>query len=158
MVVLEKSEIHNKIGEMEFMKKFLQKHSRIALAGVVGASLFATTQFASASDDNVGYSFTIGPNYSNSYSSARYRETSSNANPWKVKFAYSAEGSGTFTTFWLDKSGTRVSVAPVVKQGTTEYNGTYDGAQKSNVRLGAENNNFNSSSYKVSGYWDEETW
>ncbi|WP_338134598.1 DUF2712 domain-containing protein, partial [Anoxybacillus flavithermus] len=46
-------------------------------------------------------------------------------------------------TFWLDKSGTRVSDTHDVKQGSgAHYYSAFSTANQSNVRLGAENNNY----------------
>ncbi len=65
---------------------------------------------------------------------------------------------GTVATFWLDKSGTRVSDVHDVAQGSgAHYYSAFSTANQSNVRLGAENNNASPNSYTISGYWDEET-
>ncbi len=52
---------------------------------------------------------------------------------------------------------TQYSLESAVAQGTgAQYNRAYDNAQDKNVTLGARNNNNNSSSFTISGYWDEE--
>jgi hypothetical protein len=141
------------------MKNFVKKYFRVGMAAVMGVGILAASNFTYASDDNIGFSFTLKPNYENSYSASRYRQTSSSSNPWKVNLTYSSEGAGTYATFWLDKSGTRVSDVHNVKQGSgAQYYTAFSTANQSYVRLGAENNNLSPNSYTISGYWDEETW
>lgn len=117
-----------------------------------------------AGDDDIAWEFTIYANHTNSYSYSRYRQTSSVANPWKVKLETSGEGKGTITTFWLAKQiepyyWQAVSVTRNVKQGAAATtSGAHKGANKSHVSLGAENNNYSSNSYWATGIWDEETW
>lgn len=140
------------------MKKSTQKIGKLGLALVMGAGIFTVSSMAYASNDNVGFSFSLKPNYGNSYSASRYRQTSDSTNKWKVNLTYSSEGSGTYATFWLDKSGTRVSDVHDVKQGSgAHYYNAYGTANENYVRLGAENNNPSANSYSISGYWDEET-
>ncbi|RLQ94882.1 DUF2712 domain-containing protein [Falsibacillus albus] len=139
------------------MSTFRKKMGKIGVTAVMGLGILATANFAHASNDNVPYSFTLKPNYANSYTTSRYRQTSNTSNKFKVNLAYSSEGSGTYATFWLDKSGTRVSDVHDVKQGSgNHYYTPFSTANQSYVRLGAENNNYSASSYSVSGYWDEE--
>ena len=139
------------------MKKIGKKTLKtLALSMVAIGAISTTTTFAS--DDNIDYSFSIKSYYDNSYSAERYRQTSNKDNKWKVDLQYSSEGNGTITTFWLDKSGTRVSESHNVTQGTgAHYYSAYSTANQSNVRLGAENNNYSANTYTVSGKWDEET-
>ena len=113
-----------------------------------------------ASDDRWGYGFTIQPYQANNYSAYRYRETTNPNNPWKVALESSKEGPGSITTFWLEiSSGANASASINVKQGAgAYYSGAYNNANKVNVRLTGQNNNYNSSAYYVSGHWDEETW
>ena len=144
------------------MKNY-KKVFRIVLVAILGILIFSLSAIGFAEDNNIGYSFTIKANYGNSYSSARYRQTKSKENPWKVQLKSSGEGKGTITTFWLSKStidGT-VVVSPTrnVKQGSgATYSGAYGSASKSHVKLGAENNNYSANTYTISGIWDEETW
>lgn len=45
-----------------------------------------------------------------------------------------------------------------IKEGTGDhYYSAFSSASQRDVCLGAENNNNSSSTYTVSGYWDEET-
>lgn len=114
---------------------------------------------AFASNDNIGYEFTIKAHHGNSYSYDRYRQTTDITNPWKVNMTYSAEGAGTVMTYWLTRTE---GFAPAsnthnVKQGSgPHYYYATNVASKKRVCLGAENNNDTSKTYKVSGYWDEE--
>ncbi|MED4942226.1 DUF2712 domain-containing protein [Heyndrickxia coagulans] len=138
--------------------KNMKKIGRITVLGLLGIGLFSSAHLASASNDNVYFAFTIKPKYANSYSGERYRQTENPSNKWKVNFTSSGEGKGTVTTFWLDKKGTPVSSTHDVKQGSgAHYYNAISAANKSNVRLGAENNNYSTNGYPISGYWDEET-
>lgn len=123
--------------------------------------ILMNTTTAFASDDNHGYSFTIKANYANTYSGSRYRQTTNTGNKWKVNMTYSGEGKGTITTYWLalfNSSHTIASATHDVKQGSgAHYYNAKSNASKKNVCLGAENNNNSTNTYKVSGYWDEET-
>jgi hypothetical protein len=124
------------------------------LLGLSAAPVFA-------SNDNHAYSFTIQPHYANSYSSAAYRQTTNLSNQWKVDLAYSGEGAGTITTFWLAKSVGRSvgSNTHDVRQGSGAhyYVATNSVVSATDVVLGGENNNDSANSYIISGYWDEET-
>ncbi|MDY2960369.1 MAG: DUF2712 domain-containing protein [Hornefia sp.] len=111
-----------------------------------------------ASNDNYGFTFHLKSKYRNSYSSARYRQTSNEYNKWKVNLKYNSEGNGAIATFWLvrAKSKAVASLTHDVKQGTgAHYYTATAAASRTNVRLAAENNN--SSACTVAGYWDEET-
>lgn len=139
------------------MKSLMKKYHKVGLAAIMGIGIFTVSNSAFASNDNVEFSFKLQPNHGNSYSGSRYRQTSDSTNKWKVNLAYSSEGKGTVATFWLDKSGTRVSDTHNVTQGTGDHKYlAFSTANQSNVRLGAENNNPTPDSYTVSGYWDEE--
>ncbi|NIK13411.1 DUF2712 domain-containing protein [Alkalibacillus almallahensis] len=141
------------------MKGLVKKHFRIILAGFLVLSMLATSGIALASDDNHDFSFDISSYYDNSYSDERYRQTDSTNNDWKVDLSYSSEGAGTITNFWLHKGSDRVSEYYSVKQGSgAHYYPAYSTANESDVKLGAENNNYSANTYYVSGYWDEETW
>lgn len=83
----------------------------------------------------------------------------------------SGEGVGTKTRYWLELGvengsnvGTNVS-PPVdviagngsVNSGRNYYVRAESTANRKNVRLTAENNNYSSNTYSVTGIWDEET-
>lgn len=112
-----------------------------------------------ASDDKWGYAFRIKGYQENTRTGPRYRQTSNTENPWKVALEKSGEGTGTITTFWLEvKSGKNVSTSVNAKQGHAPYyTSAYDDANRVNVYLTAQNNNYNAGFYDVSGNWDEET-
>lgn len=140
------------------MKNVIKKYKRVGLGAAVGISVIGFGNMAFAANDNIPYNFSMQPNYGNTYSSPEYRQTTNTQNQWKVNLAYSSEGVGTITTFWLDKSGTVVADPKPVTQGTGDKKfDAYGTASQSNVRLGAENNNYSASGYTASGYWDEET-
>lgn len=140
------------------MKNLFKKYFRVGVAAIMGLGILTASNFTYASNDNIGFSYTLKPHYANNYSAERYRQTTNPSNPWKVNLTYSSEGAGTIATFWLDKAGTRVSDVHDVKQGSgAHYYSAFSTANKSNVRLGAENNNDSPNSYTISGYWDEET-
>lgn len=124
-----------------------------------------TTVFSSllvnATDDKIDYSFTIdGWRCNGREEAGRYRQTTHTDNPWKVKMESSKEGDNTYTNYWLEKyDETNVSIKRQVKVGLGPYyTDAKSGASQTTVYLTAENNNFNGTSYKVSGFWDEETW
>jgi hypothetical protein len=130
----------------------------LALGILVGVFLPATISYAG--NDDFYYKFYLQGYYKNSHSEYRYRETADPLNLWKVQVWKSGEttGSGDVSTFWLEISdGTNVSPSMDVEEGwgyhyaTTTTKGT-----KTNVRLTAENNNFNGSSFYIEGFWDEE--
>ncbi|MBH0161835.1 DUF2712 domain-containing protein [Fictibacillus sp. 26RED30] len=139
------------------MKKTIKKYYRVGLAGVMGITLLTAGNVALASNDNVEYSFSLKPEHGNSYSKERYRQTTDTSNKWKVNYSYSSEGKGTVATYWLDKSGTRVSDTHDVAQGSgAKYYTAFSTANQKDVRLGVENNNYTTSGFTASGYWDEE--
>lgn len=130
---------------------------KLVSAAVLSLSLLATAGSTFASNDNHGFSFTIKPEHANNYSGERYRQTTDTNNKWKVNLQTSGEGKGTITTFWLDKSGTRVSnIVDAVQGNGAYYREAFSSASQSYVRLGAENNNFSTSGYTATGVWDEE--
>lgn len=137
------------------------KNKKLSIYTIILATviILVMASVAFASNDNYGYTFQLGPHYKNSYSGARYRQTSNENNKWKVNLVYNSEGAGGKATFWLakdNKNRTVVSYTHTIKQGSgAHYYGATAAASRTNVRLGAENNN--SSSCVVSGYWDEET-
>lgn len=150
------------------MKKRIKK-SKYIKAGL--AFFLATVWYASdnktfASNDNHGYSFEIQPYHYNNYSAKRYRQTTHVENEWKVNLISSGEGKGTITTFWLGKYNDDAfynyeqgSITRNIKQGSgNHYTEAYSKANKSYVALGAENNNYTTNTYWVSGNWDEEVW
>ncbi len=145
------------------MRKKAELKIKKAAAFMAAIAFVLTTGFASinASDDNISYSFKLKANYANSYTKSRYHQTSNTKNKWKINHAYSSEGRNTIATFWLAKSNsshTRVSNTHDVHQGTgPHYYNAWSGASKTDVCLGAENNNGTSKEYSISGYWDEET-
>ena len=109
----------------------------------------------------IPYSLKIKANYANTYSDEEYRQTTNTQNKWKVNMTYSEEGKGTITTYWLaayNSNHDRVSATHDIKEGTGDYYySAFSSASQRDVCLGAENNNNSSSTYTVSGYWDEET-
>ncbi|OJG97479.1 hypothetical protein RV18_GL000760 [Enterococcus termitis] len=145
------------------MKEDNMKRKKVKLILILGLLLSVSGVFssipASASNDDWGFGFTIQANQANSRSSARYRETTKTNNQWKVNMQKSGEGGGTITRYWLEvPNGTNVSTSKNVKQGGgAYYTNAYSDASKKNVHLTAENNNYNRATYRVSGYWDEET-
>lgn len=129
---------------------------------VMGTKFNAQTLVSNKSDDNIWFSMKIYGEQTNSWTDARWRQTDSVDNKWKVDFQNSNEEGAeyTITTFWLEHTnGTNVSDAHDVKEGTgAHYYTPRESANESYVRLTAENNDFDFNSYSISGYWDEETW
>ena len=144
------------------MKK--RKIKFFLMVSVMGVSIFALNNVSIAADDNIGFKFTIKSVQENAYSGSRYRQTNDTNNKWKVQLKSSGEGKGTITRFWLAKKTTWdgnvvASDLKNVKQGAgATYSTAYKKANKSDVVLGAENNNVSYNTYSVSGVWDEETW
>ena len=141
---------------MKFMKKMF---ASVFVVAVV-FSCVSTINAHAATNDNYDYKFQIGRWAGNgSVEKARERTTEYYNNAWKVRLDTSGEGTGTITRFWLElKSGTNVTGAIQAKQGGAEqYKIAYPEAQKKWVYLTGENNNYNNSTYYVTGIWDEET-
>ncbi|MDP1419579.1 DUF2712 domain-containing protein [Peribacillus simplex] len=143
----------------------MKKVRVIALGTILACSIGLGTLSVEAGNDKSGYSFTIKKEQANSYTGTEYRQTTTERNTWKVRMYKSTEGTNTLTTYWLEKSnGTNVSPAVKVKAGSggensgrNHYIKGNSGANATEVRLTAENNNYSSNSYSVKGYWDEET-
>lgn len=113
---------------------------------------------SNAKNNNIGYSFSVGYHQYPGFSASRYRETYNNKNCWKANMEYSEEGKNTVMNFWLAKNSTNVSdIVPLRQGGVTKYRYAYNEAARTNVRLKAVNNNYVIKSYKIAGYWDEET-
>mgnify|MGYP001028678810 CR=1 FL=1 len=140
---------------MKLKKKIMASVFSLAVVGTV----FSGSLVKAAKNNNIGYSFYIGAYERESYcSDVRTRSTSNPKNCWKVNLAYSGEGKGKVTRFWLAKGTSVVSDSVNAKQGgAVRYKYAFSSANKSNVRLRACNNNYSASGYTVSGYWDEET-
>lgn len=140
-----------------------RKSSLLMFVLIVTAVLSIGTGALAANNpsDDVSFSFTIpassnpdaGTTYANGYSSAKSRSTAEKNAPWYLNFGYSAEGAGTITTMWLDKSRTPYSWAADFTQGRT-YTTKVKSDVSGSVRIGAENNNLSAKSYTVSGSWD----
>lgn len=142
------------------MKKQFKKVTKLFLAAIIALGVYIPLNTL-ASDDDIAYKFTIYSYQKNGKEkNGRYRQTSYVDNPWKVRLDSSGEGKGTYTRFWLENaSATNVSIEKNVKQGAgAYYTNPYSSANKTDVWLTGENNNYNGKSYTVSGIWDEETW
>lgn len=140
---------------MKFKKRVMASVFGLAVAGTVcSGSLVKATQ-----DNDIGFSFSVSAYQRESYASeSRTRSTTNTKDCWKVDLAYSGEGKGTVTKFWLAKGNSVVSDSVNAKQGgAVRYKHAFSSASRSSVRLRACNNNYSSSGYKISGYWDEET-
>lgn len=125
------------------------------------ALFYGLANFASASNDNYAFDTIVKPYWLENYNSgSRFRDTSHTNNPWKVNLKYSGEGEGTITEFWLENSkDVRVTKKERVKQGVgAHYFKAFDSASRTKVWLMCQNNNFAGETYRVTGYWDEETW
>lgn len=134
---------------------------RIGTFVIAFTLIISSVVISKAANDNHEYAFNLKAHYGNSYSAARYRQTTNTANKWKVNLVSSSEGKGKKATFWLakdNKSKTIVSATHDVAQGTgAHYYKAKSKASKTDVKLGAENNNDSPNTYAISGYWDEET-
>ncbi|CAH0301514.1 hypothetical protein SRABI134_04666 [Peribacillus sp. Bi134] len=145
------------------MKK--RKGRVIALGTILACSIGLGTLSVEAGNENSVYSFKIKKEQDNEYTRTKYRQTTTERNTWKVRMYHSQEGTNTYTTYWLEKStGTNVSPSAKVKAGSGGLNSGRNhyvkgnaGANATEVRLTAENNNYSSNTYSVDGYWDEET-
>ena len=139
-----------------------KKIFKSTVASTLVLGMLAMPHITKASNDNYAYEFNIQAHYGNTYSpEARYRQTTDTTNKWKVSLENSTEGTGTKMTFWLAKDNAKktvVSGTHDVTQGTgAHYYNAKSEASKTDVKLGAENNNDTTNSYTISGYWDEET-
>lgn len=141
------------------MKKLIKRKVMIIFAMAMIIAMNTMTVFAS--NDNYGYSYTVKAEHGNTYTQvSRYRQTTNTKNQWKVDMTYSGEGKGTVTTYWLALFDTHAIASGThnVTQGSgAKYFDATSVASQRNVCLGFENNNYTTSTYVVSGYWDEET-
>jgi hypothetical protein len=118
-----------------------------------------------AADHNITFGFTIEKVQGTAYlpsNQKRYRQTKYVKNPWKVDFAWSQEGYGTYMNFTLalarkDLRGYTAGWKRV-RVGHENYYNARSLHNQNNVILAGQNNNWNYKKYIVSGYWDEETW
>lgn len=132
----------------------MKKGRVIALGTILACSIGLGTLSVEAGNANSGYSFMIKKDQDTS-TGTKYRQTTTERNTWRVRMYYSKEGTNTLTTYWLEKSnGTNVSPAVDVKAGSggensgrNHYIKGNSGANATEVRLTAENNNINSSTY-----------
>ena len=142
------------------MNKTIRKKLSMVLVAVM-ALFYGFANFASASNDNYVFDTIVKPYWLDNYNpGGRFRDTTHTNNPWKVNLRYSGEGRGTLTDFWLEnRNDTRVTNKETVKQGVgAHYFKAYASASQTKVWLMCENNNFNGETYRITGYWDEETW
>ncbi|MCC8192116.1 MAG: DUF2712 domain-containing protein [Ruminococcus sp.] len=132
-----------------------------SLCAIASTSMIASNVMAAYQDNNVSYSFRIQGSVDNAQEAkGRFRETKDNTNSWKIQLKESGEGSGTYTTFWIEnENGKSASAEYVIQQGKpAKYKMANDKGDHITVYLTAENNNFCSTKqYNVSGIWDEET-
>lgn len=141
------------------MTKRMKKIAGIVLTAISVATLAIPSVYAGMEND-FAFKFKVGSFKRNGHcDTERNRQTADPADRWKVELTSSGEGKGTYTTFWLENyDEDNVSETVKVKQGKGYY---YRPSKRSGcktyVYLTAENNNFNSNSYEVRGYWDEET-
>lgn len=143
------------------MKERTKKISAVFLVLLAVSTFFASSLVAHASvDSNIEYSFVVKANNGlNKDPDGRRRQTSNNNNAWKVNLRVSGEGDKTATKFRLClKDDSAASAWHTVIQGSgSHYYATNDAADHKTVYLQGQNNNTSTKSYKVSGYWDEET-
>jgi len=138
------------------MKKLVQV---VVAAGLISAALLSSLP-VSAANDNANYTFRVHGLKQNTQAGGRYRQTTNYKNNWKVNLVNSSEGPHTKTTFWLEKGGggnVSPSVTKTAGNGPSYRRVNSDFNGKQTVMLTAQNNNFNTEEYNISGYWDEET-
>lgn len=129
------------------------------ILGITAGICMLSSLSTMASDDSYGFTLTVKVRQYNSSTVDHYRQTDNVANPWKVRIFQSGEGRDTITVCWLEKGQQNVSPDVYVQEGhAAYYSSPYEEANKSNVHMSIENNNYNNHSYTVSGDWDEETW
>ena len=118
---------------------------------------FVMVNSYAAESGSRSYSFRIQAHQTNAQTTySLYRDVAKTnySTPWYVNMTKSGEGSGTVTTYWLElKDGTNVSPDVDAKVGSHYHPAAYGTANSQNVWLTAENNNYNSTLYNVSGYW-----
>ncbi|WP_312092316.1 DUF2712 domain-containing protein [Niallia sp.] len=88
------------------------------------------------------------------------RESGDSRVQWGVSLTNSDEGNGTYTRFWLELgTGANVTNGHDVKEGGGYKQYDFEKASDAKgkkVYLTAENNNYNSSTFEITGEWDEE--
>ena len=139
------------------MKRNILKRS---IVGMAALCMLVSPAVSKASDDNHPFGFTIKAYQGDTYASPRYRQTTNTSNKWKVNLKDSSEGREAVMTFWLAKDSNNAVASGLynVAQGTgAHYYNAKSNASQTDVKLGAENNNYTANTYTVSGVWDEET-
>ncbi|EHN58426.1 MAG: DUF2712 domain-containing protein [Oenococcus sp.] len=116
-----------------------------------------------ASDNNIGFAFTIQSYQEESTTGWRYRQTKSTANPWKVGVYTSTEGNGSYYSAHLYGSQNGALASPTKNAYTGPaypyvYSGAYSNASQQNVRMAVFNPTWTPSVFYITGAWDEETW
>lgn len=120
---------------------------------------------AAETNYDIGFKFLISSYQSNSFTSSRKRSTTNPKCAWMVDFRNSTEsvsGERCKTRFWLERPyvlyGTQVSDdIDILEDSAPQFLKSTEEGTNCNVQLGAENNNYNASTYEATGYWDEET-
>lgn len=144
------------------MKKLTKKFVAIVMALFVVSAISASMLAAqAATDDNIGFSFTI---YSENYTTTRetngrYRGTEDNDNAWKVNLRTSDEATNCGTKFCIAlNDGTLCSAWKLVEKGSgSHYYAADNDGDKATVYLQGQDNNNSTKVYDITGYWDEET-
>ncbi len=145
------------------MNRFKIKHTTRLLSLIIAIAVVAVSLSSvayAAVDSNIDYSFKISANQAISRDAdSRYRGTENNNDAWKVNLRTSEEGTNTATQFSLGlEDKTAASNWQTVQVGSgSHYYSANDAADEEYVYLQARDNNKIALSYKITGWWDEET-
>lgn len=146
--------------------KTLKKLVAVCITGMLSVFILMPI-VATASDNNIDFSFEIKANQGYSHSEeTRYRSTNDVNDAWKVnlKTTYECSEDGdTSTSFHLgidnpegtNQTGSKKYV--VAARSGAHYYPAYQRASDKDIFLYARNNNNNEEVYTIKGYWDEET-
>ena len=141
-----------------------KKKTMLCFLSAMSILVAGVAQVNAGKTNNYEFHFNIKANQGNIFSEKRERSTKDPKCAWMVDFTKSTEDAGgkaCKTRFWLEKAGIfgkQVSDDHDILEGSGRkfYASTKSGTQ-CDVKLGAENNNYNAKTYSVTGYWDEET-
>lgn len=145
-------------GDIMNFKKIL---IALAIAWAVSGSLVLPVF---ASDDLYGFQMKLGTYQEEASTGYHYRQTASNANPWKVGVYTSAEGNGSYYRAYLMGQKNRAAASPFATVYTGPgypyvYTTAKSNANQTNVRLVMFNPEWtNKIAPYITGAWDEETW
>jgi hypothetical protein len=145
---------------MILVKNLKSNAIKIVISSLIALSLLLPSFTYAANNDDWGFNFTIQKNQANSRTSEHHKRDTANENvAWRVNLTGSEEGWGGITQFWLENgSGHNITPTASAHSGWGNvFTKANSDAHNQEAYLTAQNNDYDNTSYRVSGTWDEET-